>query len=173
MALVHAATAHRPEEASGLKWPDIDWRNGQIKIGRDWSKGKETQGKNEESMAEVVMHPVLTQALQAWRRETLYHRDSDWVFALTRSKGKTPRSSVSTRFCQDGSGFPRRGSFVRGFRLAGHAEITRTRPVISLLSIMGSKWGWRPRSAIQEMRLHWADGWGRELLGLFCTGLAG
>lgn len=93
LALVHAATALRPEEAFGLKWSDIDWRNGQIKIGRGWSKGKETQGKNEGSMTEVVMHPVLAQALQAWRRETLYHRDSDWVFASTRSKGKTPRSA--------------------------------------------------------------------------------
>jgi integrase len=28
LALVHAATALRPEEAIGLKWMDIDWHNG-------------------------------------------------------------------------------------------------------------------------------------------------
>ena len=39
------------------------------------------------------MHPALAQALQAWRQESLYHRDNDWVFASTRSKGKTPRSA--------------------------------------------------------------------------------
>jgi integrase len=39
------------------------------------------------------MHPVLARELQEWRRESLYHRDSDWVFASTKSKGKTPRSA--------------------------------------------------------------------------------
>jgi integrase len=93
LALVHAATALRPEEAFGLKWMDIDWRNSQIHIRRGWSKGKETPGKNEGSMTQVVMHPALAQALQAWRRESPYHREGDWVFASARTKGKTPRSA--------------------------------------------------------------------------------
>jgi integrase len=93
LALLHAATALRPEETFGLKWSDVDWQKGQIKIRRGWSKGKETPGKNEGSMTQVVMHPALAQALQLWRRESLYHRDSDWVFASSRSKGKNPRSA--------------------------------------------------------------------------------
>ena len=93
LALVLGATALRPEEAFGLKWLDVDWKSGQINIRRCWSKGKETPGKNEGSMTQVVMHPALAQALQVWRRESLYHRDSDWVFASARSKGKTPRSA--------------------------------------------------------------------------------
>lgn len=93
LALLHAATALRPEEAFGLKWMDIDWRKGQINIRRGWSKGKETAGKNEGSMTQVVMHPALAQALQEWRRESRYASDSDWVFASSRSKGKKPRSA--------------------------------------------------------------------------------
>lgn len=93
LALVHASTALRPEEAFGMKWMDIDWQNGQIHIRRGWSKGKETPGKNAGSMTQVVMHPALARALQAWRRESLYHHDSDWVFASARTKGKTPRSA--------------------------------------------------------------------------------
>jgi len=93
LALVHAATALRPEEAFGLKWADIDWKKGQINIRRGWSKGKETPGKNKGSMTQVAMHPALALAVQAWRRESLYHRESDWVFASARSKGKTPRSA--------------------------------------------------------------------------------
>lgn len=76
-----------------LKWQDIDWQKGQIYIRRRWSKGKETVGKNEGSMTQVAMHPPLSQALNAWRRESLYHRDSDWVFASNKTKGKTPRSA--------------------------------------------------------------------------------
>jgi len=93
LALVHASTALRPEEAFGLKWQDVDWMNGQIQICRGWSKGKETPGKNEGSMTQVVMHPALAQALQAWRQESRYSRDEDWIFASDRSKGKTPRSA--------------------------------------------------------------------------------
>lgn len=65
LALLHAATAIRPEETFGLKWLDIDWQKGQINIRRGWSKGMETAGKNEVSMAQVAMHSALSQALMA------------------------------------------------------------------------------------------------------------
>jgi integrase len=93
LALLHAATALRPEEAFGLKWSDVDWRKGQINIRRGWSKGKQTDGKNEGSMTQVAMHPALAQALQEWRRESSYSGDADWLFASARAKGKTPRSA--------------------------------------------------------------------------------
>jgi integrase len=93
LALVHASTALRPEEAFGLKWRDVDWLNGLIRICRAWSKGKETPGKTEGSMTQVVMHPALAQALSVWRQESVYSGDDEWVFASTRSKGKTPRSA--------------------------------------------------------------------------------
>lgn len=93
LALLHASTALRPEEAFGLKWRDIDWLKGQINICRGWSKGKETSGKNEGSMTQVVMHHSLAEVLKVWRRESLYSHDDDWVFASARSKGKTPRSA--------------------------------------------------------------------------------
>lgn len=93
LALLHAATGLRPEEAFGLKWGDLDWVKSEVNIRRGWSKGKETPGKNEGSMTQVVMHPALGQALLAWRRETCYSRDTDWVFASRRAKGKIPRSA--------------------------------------------------------------------------------
>jgi integrase len=97
LALLHAATALRPEEAFGLKWGDIDWKEGQINIRRGWSKGKETAGKNQGSMTQVAMHPALSQALLAWRRESRYCHDSDWVFASNKTKGKTPRTAGVAR----------------------------------------------------------------------------
>ena len=93
LALLHAATALRPEESFGLKWGDIDWRRSLIHIRRGWSKGKETAGKNKPSMTQVALHPALAEALQLWRRETRYHREADWVFASDRAKGKKPRSA--------------------------------------------------------------------------------
>jgi integrase len=90
-ALLHAATALRPEESFGLKWEDVDWLKGQINIRRGWSKGKETAGKNAGSMSQVVMHPVLAQCLLDWRRESAYPLDEDWMFPSMKKKGRIPR----------------------------------------------------------------------------------
>lgn len=56
LALLHAATALRPEECFGLQWRDWDKRL--IHIRRGWSKGKLTEGKNENSMTQVVLTPI-------------------------------------------------------------------------------------------------------------------
>jgi integrase len=93
LALVHAATALRPEECFALKWSDIDCVNNRILVRRAWSKGKETTGKNRSSMRPVVMHPVLAQYLTRWRRESLYGEDSNWVFPSYREKGRIPRAA--------------------------------------------------------------------------------
>src|SRR2546430_12688278 len=45
LALVHGATALRPEECFALKWCDVDYANNQILVRRAWSKGKPTCGK--------------------------------------------------------------------------------------------------------------------------------
>ena len=93
IALLHAATGLRPEEAFGLQWQDIDWKNGQINIQRAWSKGKLTQGKNRNSMTQVVMSPVLAEELKRWHGLTLYQGASDWLFPSLKEKGRIPRSA--------------------------------------------------------------------------------
>ena len=93
LALLHAATALRPEECFGLQWRDVDWDKGLIHIRRAWSKGKLTEGKNENSMTQVVLTSILAQALRRWRNESLYSNDSDWIFPSVKEKGRIPRSS--------------------------------------------------------------------------------
>lgn len=93
LALVHAATALRPEECFALKWCDISWTDNQILVRRAWSKGKETGGKTKGSMKPVAMHPALAEYLQQWRNETTFCKDSDWVFASYRKKGQVPRAA--------------------------------------------------------------------------------
>jgi integrase len=93
LALVHAATALRPEEAFGLKWVDIEWARNQIHVRRAWSKAKLTEGKTPNSLAPVAMHQALAQYLLAWRKESLYSKDSDWVFPSYRLKGRVPRAA--------------------------------------------------------------------------------
>ena len=47
----------------------------------------------EGSMSQVVMHPALGQALLAWRLESCYSEDDDWVFASRKEIGRIPRSA--------------------------------------------------------------------------------
>jgi integrase len=43
-------------------------------------------------MTHIVMHLALGQALAAWRRDTCYGQDDDWMFASRKAKGKFPRT---------------------------------------------------------------------------------
>jgi integrase len=93
LALVHAATALRPEECFALKWIDLNPASNQILVQRAWSKGRLTDGKTAGSMKPVAMHPALFDYLNDWRKESVYSKDSDWVFASVREKGRIPRSA--------------------------------------------------------------------------------
>lgn len=84
LALVHAATALRPEECFALQWRDIDSTNNQILVQRAWSKGKQTDGKTKGSMKPVAMHPALYEFLNEWRKESCYNKDD---------KGRVPRAA--------------------------------------------------------------------------------
>ena len=64
-----------------------------IHVRRGWSKGKETNGKTRNSIGPVAMHPTLAQCLLEWRKQSLYSRDSDWVFPSYRNKGNIPRAA--------------------------------------------------------------------------------
>jgi integrase len=78
LALVHAATALRPDECFALKWWDIDPANNQILAQRAWSKGRETDSKTKGSMKSFAMHPGLAEFLNEWRKASCYNRDDDW-----------------------------------------------------------------------------------------------
>jgi len=95
LALVHAATALRPEECFALQWWDLDYPGQQIWVRRAWSKGKETPGKTNGSMKPVAMHPALAAYLTEWRSDSPYSRDGDWIFASFREKGRIPRAASS------------------------------------------------------------------------------
>ncbi len=73
------------------RWGDCDWENNQIHIRRTWSRGRIGIPKTKKSKAPVAMAPLLGRYLRAWRSETVFAADSDWVFASNKTKGRTPR----------------------------------------------------------------------------------
>lgn len=91
MVVSDAATGIRYSEIAGLPWRDVDWENNCIHIERRWIRGNVDTPKTNASKAPVAMSQVLAAYLLAWRKETMHGKDTDWIFASSRAKGKTPR----------------------------------------------------------------------------------
>lgn len=91
MVVLDAATGIRYSEMAGLQWKDVDWEDKCIYIERRWIRGNVRKPKTPASRAAVAMSDVLAAYLLAWRKETMYGKDTDWIFASSRTKGETPR----------------------------------------------------------------------------------
>ncbi|MGA8284116.1 MAG: site-specific integrase, partial [Candidatus Sulfotelmatobacter sp.] len=90
MALTDAATALRVSEVLALKWNDLDFIDHLIQVRRAYVDRRFGLPKSKASKAPVPMHPLLAAHLLAWRKETLYPGDEDFVFPSLRLKGKKP-----------------------------------------------------------------------------------
>ena len=91
LIIMVAVTAVRIGEALGLMWSDVDWKKMKINIRRDWVDGELGRPKSRASKAPVEMHETLAALLQAWRQETPYSKNSDFVFPSFKLHGKQPR----------------------------------------------------------------------------------
>ena len=91
LVIVVAVTAIRIGEALGLTWSDVDWKKLKINIRRDWVDGELGPPKSRASKAPVEMHETLAALLQAWRQQTPYSKDSDFLFPSFKLHGKQPR----------------------------------------------------------------------------------
>jgi integrase len=95
LVLTCAATALRASEILALRWSDILWGEGRIRISKRWAKGEDGETKTEASDGFVPMHPVLATHLRAWQNETPHAKDTDFVFPSLREDGRKPLYSSS------------------------------------------------------------------------------
>jgi integrase len=91
LVILVAVTAIRIGEALGLMWSDVDWKKLKINIRRDWVDGELGRPKSRASKAPVEMHETLAALLHAWRQETPYTKEADFVFPSFKLHGKQPR----------------------------------------------------------------------------------
>jgi len=94
LVLTCAATALRASEAIALRWSDLLWHKGEIRISKRWALGADGKPKTEASNGSVPMHPALAQELGKWRAESPYGKDTDFVFPSLRKGGKVPIDKV-------------------------------------------------------------------------------
>jgi integrase len=92
MTILVAATGLRCSELAGLQWQDIDYANQCIHVRHTWIDGIISQRlKTKKSRAAVPMAAALARVLKKWQKTTAYGKPSDWVFASSRTHGRTPR----------------------------------------------------------------------------------
>ena len=80
----------RASEILSLRWSDILWEQGQIRISKRWAKGRDGDTKTEASNGFVPLHPVLAERLLLWKVRTPYPEGGDFVFPSVREKGRKP-----------------------------------------------------------------------------------
>jgi len=92
LVLTCAATALRASELLALRWSDIRWSEGRIRVSKRWADGKDGQTKTECSDGYVPLHPVLTQHLHEWQNRSPHRKDMDFVFPSLKKLGRVPLS---------------------------------------------------------------------------------
>jgi len=75
---------------SGVKWEDIDFDERKLTPRRSIVKQHVGAVKTEKSKNSIPLDDDLLDELLAWRQETLYAEDSDYIFASPKMKGKQP-----------------------------------------------------------------------------------
>ena len=90
MVLLDFGTGLRRGELSGLKWQDIDFKEKVLTPMRSIVAQHVGSVKTEASMKQIPLDDDLVAELLAWRKETPYAADCDYVFASLKLKGKQP-----------------------------------------------------------------------------------
>ena len=90
LVFLTAATGLRVSEALGLKWSDVDFAAGEIRLSRAVVHQHVGDMKTEASQKPVPMDGALLDALQDWSRQAPYQQMGDWVFASPDMDGKQP-----------------------------------------------------------------------------------
>jgi integrase len=93
LALLVVACQLRISEALGLKWRDVLWERGLIAIRQTFVHLNIQEGaKTKLSRSRVEAPRLLLDVLTAWRNETMYADDEDYIFASEKLGGTQPRS---------------------------------------------------------------------------------
>jgi integrase len=93
LVLTCAATALRASEILALRWSDLLWNEGMIRISKRWAKGKDGETKTDASDGYVPLHATLVAHLRRWREQSLYSKDTDFAFPSLKARGHVPLSA--------------------------------------------------------------------------------
>lgn len=90
LVLLDVSTGMRAGELLALKWHDIDFGKKQVEIRKSIWNQRVGPTKTQESEKTMPLDDAMIADLRAWRAETPYNKDGDWVFASPCMQGKHP-----------------------------------------------------------------------------------
>ncbi len=87
------STGLRCSELFALKWLDFDWEQMTMLVRRAIVSGVVGDVKTKYSQSGLPLDPALAEVLFAWKRESTFRQDADWVFASPQKAGELPLRS--------------------------------------------------------------------------------
>lgn len=92
MALLCVCFGLRISECLALKWSDVDWLNGKLRIERAIVRQHVDDVKTVYSQKRMSIDPELLGILKAWRQTSQFSGEGDWLFASPAQLGRLPWS---------------------------------------------------------------------------------
>jgi integrase len=92
MALVCVCFGLRISECLALRWSDVNWLGGSLRVERGIVEQNVDDVKSDESRKTLAIAPELLARLKVWKRTTVFCADSDWIFASPLKIGRLPYS---------------------------------------------------------------------------------
>lgn len=95
IALLVATCGFRISEALGLRWRDIVWDKGYARIRQTYVHSTVQEGaKTRLSRSRVEVPHLALSVLAAWKRDSIYSAEDDYVFPSIKLAGKKPRTGT-------------------------------------------------------------------------------
>jgi integrase len=77
-------------EAIALKWADVDWLNGTLRVDRNIVERNVDDVKTDESRKSWSLAENLLDRLKVWKEATEFSAEGDWIFASPVKIGRLP-----------------------------------------------------------------------------------
>jgi len=92
MALLCICFGLRISECLALRWSDVDWLNGLLRVERGIVEQNVDDVKTDESRKSLAIANELLERLKVWKQTTYFPADRDWIFASPLKHGRLPYS---------------------------------------------------------------------------------
>ena len=97
LALMCVCFGLRISEALALKWADVDWINGTLRVERGIVQQVVDDVKTDDSRKTLTISEDLLNVLKAWKQITQFSAPEDWIFASPFQHGKLPYSYTGVK----------------------------------------------------------------------------
>ena len=92
MALVCICFGLRISECLALKWSDVDWLQGKLRVEREIVKSRVDDTKTIYSQRQMAIDAEMLDVLKRWKQTAHFSASEDWVFASPATIGRRPWS---------------------------------------------------------------------------------